>query len=75
MLISIKKKNYIAGPHYEDIENGTKEIVFNTNDINTVIINSNSNYVLINGALSIKKETWLEIKRLLNFLEFDETKG
>lgn len=21
MLISIKKKNYIAGPHFEDIEN------------------------------------------------------
>ena len=75
MLISIKKINYIAGPHFEDIENGTKEIVFNTNDINTVITNSNSNYVLINGSLSIKKETWLEIKRLLNFLEFDETKG
>lgn len=75
MLISIKKTNYIAGSHFEDIENSTKEIVFNTNDINTVITNSNSNYVLINGALSIKKETWLEIKRLLNFLEFDETKG
>lgn len=75
MLISIKKTNYIAGTYFEDIEDGTKEIVFNTNDINTVITNSNSNYVLINGALSIKKETWLEIKSLLNFLEFDETKG
>ena len=75
MLVSVKKINYRVGPHFEDIEDGIMEEIFNTNDIISVIQKSNSNYVLLNGRFAIKKETWLEIKKMLTILEFDETKG
>lgn len=75
MLVSVKKTNYKAGPHFDDIKDGIKEVIFNTNDIHSVIQKSNYNYVLINDVFSIKKETWLEIKRKLMIIEFDETEG
>lgn len=75
MLVSVKKINYKAGPHFENIEDGIIEEIFDTNDIHLVTQISYSNYVLLNGKFAIKKETWLEIKKMLTILEFDETKG
>lgn len=75
MLISIKQKYTKYGEHFKTVGYGAIEEVINTDIINSVRIDSECDFVLINNSLSIKKETWLEIKKSIDILEFDETKG